>query len=161
MVMILWQAVAWYLRRLTYTQYGPIKNRGVRARGDAAVHYRTCVYNSSSPSSKFAILRFSAREIWRVFSIKNLVYCFVCPGLILQNWNQVEIQYSYAMTADSDFLFDKSLLRPVETVTDFLIELGRKPCTYASIGNNQFFTKYKMSPSELPNLWTTSSNSGF
>ena len=57
------------------------------------------------------------------------------------------------MTADSDFLFDKSLLVcPVDTVTDFLIEFCMKPCTCASIGNNQFFTKYIMSPSDLPKL---------
>ena len=82
---------------------------------------RRLTYNSSSPSSKFAIFRFSACEIWRVFSIKNLVYCFVCPGLILQNWNQVEIQYSYAMTADSDFLFDKSLLCPAYVIRYALV----------------------------------------
>ena len=40
------------------------------------------------------------------------------------------------MTADSDFLFDKSLLCPVETVTDFLIELGMKPRMHLAEINN-------------------------
>ena len=49
------------------------------------------------------------------------MYCFVCPGLILQNVNQVEIKYSYAMTADSDFLFDMSLPCPAYVIRYALV----------------------------------------
>ena len=59
------------------------------------------------------------------------------------------------------------LLRPfsIETVQDFLIKLGSKPCMHMYIGNKHFFTKlyhrqtyqnYEQTPQRLQNLYIQS-----